>query len=138
VTEFLIAGESIKGRRTLSTQPIPCQLLSSTSHSISLHLSTSSFPFIIDSIFFPPFPCSIPSLSSCPSFYLDSTQFSISSDSISDSISRPQGLPQDLFQGFLHDIVCNSTPDYSHSSSIPQNLICSSDEFLLLIGITNT
>jgi hypothetical protein len=55
VTGFLIAGELIKGRRTLSTQPIPCQLLLSTSQLISPHLPTSSFPFIIDSISFPPF-----------------------------------------------------------------------------------
>jgi hypothetical protein len=53
-------------------------------------------------------------------------------------ISRPQGLPQDLFQDFLQDIVCDSTPDYSNSSSIPQHLIRSSDEFLLPICITNT
>jgi hypothetical protein len=108
VTEFLIAGELIKGRRTLSTQPIPCQLLLSTSQLISLHPPTSFFPFIIDSI---PFPPSIPSSSFFPSFYLNPTQFSTPSNSISDSISRPQGLPQDLFQDFLQDIICDSTPD---------------------------
>jgi hypothetical protein len=124
----------IKGRKTLSTQPIPCQLLLSTLQSISLHLPTSSFHFIIDSI---PIPPSIPFASSFPSFYLDLTQFSTPSDSISDSISRPQGLPQDLFQEFLQNIVCDSTPDYSNSSSIPQHLICSSDKFLLPIYITN-
>jgi hypothetical protein len=134
-TEFLIAGESIKGRRTLSTQPIPCQLLLSTLQSISPHLPTSSFPFIIDFIPFPPF---ISSSSSVPSFYLDSTQFPTSSNSIFNLILRPQGLSQNLFQDFLQDIVCDSTPDYSHSSSIPQNLICSSNEFLVLICITNT
>jgi hypothetical protein len=107
----------------------------STSQSISPHLPTSSFPFIINSIIFPPFPHLIPSPSSFPSFYLDSTQFSTSSKFISDSISRPQALPQDLFQDFLQDIICDSTPDYFHFSSIP--LICSSNEFLLLICITN-
>jgi hypothetical protein len=111
-----------------------CQSLSSTSQSISPHLSPSSFPFIIDSI---PIPPSIPFDNFFPSFYLDSTQFSTPSDSISDSISRPQGLPQDLFQEFLQNIVCDSTQDYSNSSSIPQHLIRSSDEFLLPIYITN-
>jgi hypothetical protein len=135
MTGFLIAEESIKDRRTLSTQSITCQLLLSTSQSISLLLSSSSFPSIIDSI---PIPFSIPFSSSFPSFYLDSTQFSIPSDSISNLISRPQGLPQDLFQDFLQDIIFNPTPDYSNSSSIPQHLICSSDEFLLPICITNT
>jgi hypothetical protein len=111
-----------------------CQLLSSTSQSISPHLSPSSFPFIIDSI---PIPPSIPFDNSFPSFYLDLTQFSTPSDFISDSISRPQGLPQDLFQEFLQNIVSDSTQDYPNSSSIPQHLICSSDEFLLPIYITN-
>jgi hypothetical protein len=73
-----------------------------------------------------------------PLFYLDSTQFSIPSNFISDSISRPQGLSQDLFQDFLQDIICNPTPDYSNSSSIPQHLIRSSNKFLLPICITNT
>jgi hypothetical protein len=133
-----MAGESIKSRRTLSTQPIPCQLLLSTSQLISLHLPTSSFPFIIDSISFPPFPCLIPFPSSFPSFCLNSTQLSTSSDSISGLILSPQGLPQDLFQDFLQDFVCDSTLDYSHSSTIPQNLIHSSNEFLPPICITNT
>jgi hypothetical protein len=109
-------------------------LLSSTSQLISPHLPPSSFSFIIDSI---PIPPSIPFSSSFPSFYLNLTQFSISSDSISDSISRPQGLRQDLFQDFLQDIVCDSTPDYPYSSSISQHLIRSSDKFLLPICITN-
>jgi hypothetical protein len=135
---ILIAGESITSRKTLSTQPIPCQLLLSTSQSISPHLPTSSFPFFINSISSPPFPHSIPSPSSFPSFYLNSTQFSTSSDSISDLISRPQGLPQDLFQDFCQDFVCDSNLDYSHSSTIFQNLIHSSNKFLLLICITNT
>jgi hypothetical protein len=107
----------------------------STSQSISLLLSSSSFPSIIDSI---PIPSSIPFSSSFPLFYLNSTQFSIPSNSISDSILRPQGLPQDLFQDFLQDIICDPIPDYSNSSSIPQHLIRSSNEFLLLICITNT
>jgi hypothetical protein len=93
-TGFLIAGESIKDRRTLSTQSITCQSRSSTSQLISPHLPPSSFPFIIDSIPIPPL---IPSSSSFSSFYLNATQFFTSSNSISDSISRPQGLPQDLF-----------------------------------------
>jgi hypothetical protein len=107
----------------------------STSQSIFPHLSTSSFSFIIDSISFPSL---ISSSSSFPSFYLNSTQFSTSSNSISNLISRPQGFSQDLFQDFLQDIVCDFIPDYSHSSSIPQNLICSSNKFLLPICITNT
>jgi hypothetical protein len=101
---------------------------------ISPHLSPSSSPFIIDSI---PIPPPIPFASSFPSFYLDLTQFSTPSDSIPNLISRPQGLPQDLFQEFLQNIICDSNPDYSNSSSIPQHLIRSSDEFLLPIYITN-
>jgi hypothetical protein len=80
----------------------------------------------------------MPFSSSFPSFYLNLTQFSIPSDFICNLISRPQGLPQDLFQDFLQDIICEPIPDYSNSCSIPQHLICSSDEFLLPNCITNT
>jgi hypothetical protein len=103
----------------------------------TVSLSTSSyqlFSFHYRFYFFSSF--NFPS-SSVPSFYLDSTQFSTSSDSIS-NISRPQGLPQDLFQDFLQEIVYDSTSDYSNASFISQNLIHSSDKFLLPICITNT
>lgn len=116
--------------RTLETvtQVLPFQSQLSTFQSASPHPPISTLSFITNSF---PISSSTP-ISSVISPSITSPLFpfdSIPIPTLSSSILRPQGLPQDLFQDFLQETISDSTPD--QFTFIPQNLVHSSDDYVL-------